>query len=94
MYFTRISIGPSIQEYIAYYKQNMSLWESYIYSNLTNEVAILGQTVCSQKLLKISIEEFENVFLDKWSHALNNEKEITKGLFSCGKFLLPVHGCI
>jgi hypothetical protein len=40
----------------------------------------------------ISDEEFEKVFLEKWSHA--KSKERSKGLFSCGNSILQVHGCI
>ena len=43
---------------------------------------------------KLSDEEFENVFLDKWSHARKQENETCKGLFSDGISLLQVHGCI
>jgi hypothetical protein len=31
-------------------------------------------------MLKLPYGEQENIFLDKWSHAMNNGKEITKGL--------------
>jgi hypothetical protein len=41
-----------------------------------------------------SEEAFENLILDKWSHTKIKDKELSKGLFSCGKFLLQVHGCI
>ena len=39
-------------------------------------------------------EEFEQVFLNKWSHAKKKRIESHKGLFSCGNILLQVHGCI
>ena len=39
-------------------------------------------------------EEFEQVFLDKWSHSKKKDIESHKGLFSCANILLQVHGCI
>jgi hypothetical protein len=47
-----------------------------------------------KKMMALSDEEFEKLFLDKWSHAKSKDKECTKGLFSCGKSILQVHGCI
>jgi len=39
-------------------------------------------------------EALERLLLDKWSHTKCKDKNITKGLFSCGKSILQVHGCI
>ena len=44
----------------------------------------------SRKMDALSDEEFEQVFLDKWSHAKNKYQVEHKGLFSILKF----HGCI
>ena len=38
----------------------------------------------------LSDEEFEPVFLDKWSHTKNKYQVRHKGLF----YILKVHGCI
>jgi hypothetical protein len=46
------------------------------------------------KMMTLSDEAFEKLFLDKWSHAKSKNKESTKGLFSCGNSILQVHGCI
>jgi hypothetical protein len=34
----------------------------------------------------LSDEEYEKVFLDRWSHVGKKDKESTKGLFSCENF--------
>jgi len=39
-------------------------------------------------------EAYENIFLDKWSHANSKDRESINGLFSCGNSILQVHGCI
>jgi hypothetical protein len=45
-------------------------------------------------MMTLSNEEFEKVLLDKWSKSKSKDKEITKGLFSCGNSILQVHGCL
>jgi hypothetical protein len=44
--------------------------------------------------MSLSEEALENLLLDKWSHTKSKDKDNTKGLFSCGKSILHVHGCI
>jgi hypothetical protein len=44
--------------------------------------------------MSFSKEAIKILILDKWSHMKCKDKDITKGLFSCGKSLLQVHGCI
>jgi hypothetical protein len=44
--------------------------------------------------MTLSNEEFEKLLLDKWFHGKNKDTERTKGLFSCDKSILQVHGCI
>jgi hypothetical protein len=44
--------------------------------------------------MSLSEEALEKLLLDKWSHTKCKDKDITKGLFSCGKSILQVHGCI
>jgi hypothetical protein len=46
------------------------------------------------KLMRLPDEELEKLFLDRWSHVGKQDKESTKGLFSCDKSILQVHGCI
>jgi len=41
-----------------------------------------------------SEEELEKSILEKWYHTNIKDKEHTKGLFSCGKSILQVHGFI
>jgi hypothetical protein len=44
--------------------------------------------------MSLSEEALEKLLLDKWSHTKSKDKDITKSLFSCGKSILQVHGCI
>ena len=44
--------------------------------------------------MSLSEEALEKLLLDKWSHTKSKDKFITKSLFSCGKYVLQVHGCI
>ena len=43
---------------------------------------------------ELSDEEFEKVFLDRWSHVVKKDKKSTRDLFSYDKFISQVHGCI
>ena len=45
-------------------------------------------------MLWIFDEEFEKLFLDRWSHVEKHDTKRTNGLFSCGNSILQVHGCI
>jgi hypothetical protein len=45
-------------------------------------------------MMALSDEAFEKLILDRWSHVGKTHIEHTKGLFSCGKSILQVHGCI
>jgi hypothetical protein len=58
------------------------------------DVAIWWQSLDFAKMMALSNEAYEKLLLDKWSHAKSKDKEITKGLFSCGNSILHVHGCI
>jgi hypothetical protein len=60
--------------------------------NLQGDVAIWWNSLNYSKMMALSDEEFEKVFLEKWSHA--KSKKRSKGLFSCGNSILQVHGCI
>ena len=74
MYFTRKCDGPSIEEYIVYDKKKYSyLWQSIIYYNLRDEAKIWGEcNVLNEKMHSLSQEEYENIFLGKWSHTSQN----------------------
>jgi hypothetical protein len=47
-----------------------------------------------KEIRTLSNGEFEKMLLDRWSHGKNKNTESTKGLFSCDKSILQVHGCI
>jgi hypothetical protein len=42
----------------------------------------------------LSNNEYEKLFLDRWSHVVKKDKKSTRDLFSCDNFILHVHGCI
>jgi hypothetical protein len=42
----------------------------------------------------LSNEEYEKLFLYRWSHVTNKDNKITRDFFSCDDLLLHVHGCI
>ena len=44
--------------------------------------------------MSLSKEALKKLLLDKWSHTKSKDKDITKSLFSCGKSILQVHGCL
>jgi hypothetical protein len=39
-------------------------------------------------------EEYEKVFLDRWSQVVKKDKKSTRDLFLCDNFILWIHGCI
>jgi hypothetical protein len=45
-------------------------------------------------MMTLSNGEFDQILLDRWSHEKTKDTKSTKGLFSCGKSILQVHGCI
>jgi hypothetical protein len=50
--------------------------------------------IISSEWMSLSEEVLEKLLLGKWSHTKSKDKYITKSLFSCGKSILQVHGCI
>jgi hypothetical protein len=42
----------------------------------------------------LSDDEYENIFLYRWSHVGKKDKKRTRKLFSHDKFIFQVHGCI
>ena len=61
---------------------------------LKDDANVWWNSLNHDKMKTLSDEEFEQVFLDKWSHAKKKDIESHKGLFSCGNIILQVHGCI
>jgi hypothetical protein len=59
------------------------------------DAAICYQLLDLAKRKALSNEEsFEKFNLDKWSHVKGKDEASTKVLFSGGKSILQVHGCI
>jgi hypothetical protein len=90
MYFTGNFDGPSIEEVIkhrnSFSKEHLKVLISL---NLQGDVAIWWNSLNYSKIMALSDEEFEKVFLEKWSHA--KSKERSKILFSCENYILRVH---
>jgi len=61
---------------------------------MEDEAAKWFRSVVSKQSYNFLDDEFEKVFLDKWSQARKRENETSKGLFPTGISLLHVHGCI
>jgi hypothetical protein len=55
-----------------------------MYCYLRDE-ATIWVTHFTFEIFKLSDEEYERIYLDRWSHAGKNDKESTKGLFSCAQ---------
>jgi hypothetical protein len=85
----------SIEEYI---KSIESLWgnqwKNRVWLSLKDDVMVWWYEVKSEAIHALSDKEYENLFLDKWSHAKIKYKDYTKGLFSHGNSILQVRGCI
>ena len=60
---------------------------------LKDDANVWWNSLNYDKMMTLSDEEFEQVFLDKWSHAKKKEIESHNALFSCGNTILQVHGC-
>ena len=76
------------------YKNCKSQWENswrlWIDAYFKHDVKVWWCSLDSRKIKALSNEDFEQVFLDKWSHAKNKYKVGHKGLFS----IFKVYGCI
>ena len=55
---------------------------------LDDDAMVWWESLDYDQLQTLLDEEFEQVFLDKWSHAKKKDIESHKGLFSCGNILL------
>jgi hypothetical protein len=95
MYFTGKCDGPSIEAFI---KEIKSAWEEnwphWVDLKLQGDAAIWWKSLDYKEMRTLSNGEFEKILLDRWSHGKNKDTKSTKGLFSCGKSILQVHGCI
>jgi hypothetical protein len=69
-------------------------WKVNIYTHLRDETLIWCDSFNLSEIFKIIDEEYERIYLDKWSHGIENYTKSTKCLFSRDNFLLQVHGCI
>ena len=93
--FTGKDNGPTIEEYI---KEKNSLWAHhwrfFVVGNFKYEAATWWGLLNQKKCSNFPDEEFENLLLDRWSHARkqNNEKYVR--LFPTSISLLQVHGLI
>jgi hypothetical protein len=94
MSFTGKDDGPSIEEFLKAEKSIWKNWKGIVLIRLRGDAALWWRSLDYDKMMALSDEEFEKVFLDKWSHMKCKDKDITKSLFSCGKSILQVHGCI
>ena len=93
--FTRNDDGPSIEKIIKEerltYKEH---WRGLVSLHLQGDASIWWASLKYSQIMTLSDEEFEKLFLDRWSHTKCKDEESTKGLFLCGKYILQVHGCI
>ena len=94
-YVTGNDNGISIEEYLEGRKSRWKTsWRNLVSLYLQNDAYIWWKSLNHDKMKTLLDEEFEQVFLDKWSHAKKKDIESHKCLFSCGNILLQVHGCI
>jgi hypothetical protein len=95
MYFTGKCDGPSIEAFIKERKSTREdNWPHWVDLKLQGDAAIWWKLLDYKEMMTLSNGEFEKILLDKWSHGKNKDTERTKGLFSCDKSILQVHGCI
>jgi hypothetical protein len=80
MYFTRNYDGPSIEEVIKHRNSfSKEHWKVMINLSLQGDATIWWNSLNYRKMMALSDEEFEKVFLEKWSHAKSKERR--KGYF-------------
>jgi hypothetical protein len=92
MFFTGKDDGPNIEEFIKYLKSfSKENWKHWVSCYLKGDAVIWWQSHRYSQLMALSDEALENFLLDKWSHAAKGRN---KSLFSGGKSILQVHGCI
>ena len=75
MYLTGNTDGPSIEEYIKYEKDVWTTsWRFWVELCLKDDAKVWWKSLNHVKLKTLSNEEFEQVFLDKWSNAKKTDK--------------------
>jgi hypothetical protein len=62
--------------------------------HLQGDAFIWWASLKYSQIMELSDEEFEKLFLDRWSHTNCRDEERTKGLFLGGKYILKFHGRI
>jgi hypothetical protein len=68
--------------------------ENFVDWGFKGDALIWWKSFHHSEWMSLSEEALEKLLLDKWSHTKSKDKDITKSLFSCGKSILQVHGCI
>ena len=93
--FTGNDDGMSIEEYFEEMNSKCKTsWQNWVSLYLQDDAKVWWDSLNHDNIETLSDDEFELVFLDKWSHAKKKDVESHKGLFSCGNILLQAHGCI
>jgi hypothetical protein len=79
-------------------KERKSSWEEnwphWVAHQFQGPATIWWKSIDYKEMMTLSNGEFEQILLDRWSHGKNKDTKSTKGLFSCGKYILQVYGCI
>jgi hypothetical protein len=95
IFFTGRDDGPSIEEFI---QSHNSLWKgqekSFVDCGFKGDALIWWKSFHHSEWMSLFEESLEKSLLDKWYHTKSKDKDITKSLCSCSKFILQVHGCI
>jgi hypothetical protein len=95
MYFTRRFDGSRIEEYVKWMNsKNPLFWRIDLHVNLKDDAHIWLDGLSYEDIKALSDEEYEKLYIDRWSHAKKKDNNIHMSLFSCNNFILQVHGCI
>jgi hypothetical protein len=70
------------------------MWKSHLHCDFKDYALIWWKSIDYSEQRSFSEKALEKLLLYKWSRAKIKDKECTKGLFSCGKSILQVLGCI
>ena len=106
MKFTGNDDGPTIEEFIAFLKEQYSnIWRIGICLCLQDDACRWWESLNKDKFWTLLDEDYETFLLDRWSSTRSTNKEIHKdilqkdnvsfnGLPSCNNSLLQVQGCL
>ena len=97
LHFTGKGDGPTIEEFLQTIKlKHGRFWKPIVWFNLREDADRWWRSLGIKQLKDLSDEEFEKLFMDKWSYATKKKetKEKHMGLFPTGISLLQVHGLI